>query len=326
MFPNLGEFNLVSKILENRVALTERSPQFRGWLPVGDDCAIFDGWLVTKDLSVEGTHFRLDWSSPEQAVEKHIVSNVSDISSMGGRPRLALFGLCVNKSWSAEVRDRVAKAVSEGFAKRGITLIGGDTVAGEVGMFSTTLLGEQVAATPLLRSSAKPGDSLYVTGTLGKSAAGLWLLMNHPEDAPEFPELVRFHLCPEIDESMGERLVRAGVDGACMDISDGVSSELNHLALSSGVKIEISEDLLPVDAEVCRMSRRYGLNPLDFAMNGGEEYGLLCSVSFKNDIFQLDSVPGDVTRIGSVSEGAGVFMARPDGEKVSVNAQAWSHL
>ena len=318
MFPNLGEFNLVSKILENRVALTERSPQFRGWLPVGDDCAIFDGWLATKDLSVENVHFRLDWSTPEQAVEKHIVSNVSDISSMGGRPRLALFGLCVNKSWSAEVRDRVAKAVSEGFAKRGITLIGGDTVAGDVGMFSTTLLGEQVAATPLLRSGAKPGDSLYVTGTLGKSAAGLWLLMNHPEDAPEFPALVDFHLNPSIEEDWGETLVREGVNGACMDISDGLSSELNHIALSSGVMLEISEGLLPIDPEVCRMSQRYGLNSLDFAMNGGEEYGLLFSCSYKNDIFQ--------TRIGSVLPGTGVYMKRKGGEKVSVNAQAWSHL
>ena len=326
MFPNLGEFNLVSKILENPADFVERSPQFREWLGAGDDCAVFDGWLVTKDLSVEGTHFRLDWSTPEQAVEKHIVSNVSDISSMGGRPRLALFGLCVNKNWSAEVRDRVAKAVSEGFAKRGITLIGGDTVAGEVGVFSTTLLGELVSPKALVRNAARPGDAVYVTGTLGKSAAGLWLLTNHPEDAAEFPELVRYHLCPSIDESMGERLVRAGADGACMDISDGLSSELNHVALSSGVKIEIAEDLLPIDGEVRRMSRRYGLNPLDFAMNGGEEYGLICSVSFKNDIFQLDCAPGDVTRIGSVSEGAGVFMVRADGEKVSVNAQAWSHL
>ena len=326
MFPDLGEFKLVSKILENPADLVERSPQFREWLGAGDDCAIFDGWLATKDLSVEGTHFRLDWSTPEQAVEKHIVSNVSDISAMGGRPRLALFGLCVNKHWSADVRDRVVKAVSEGFAKRGIALIGGDTVAGEVGMFSTTLLGEQVSARALVRSGARPADTVYVAGSLGKSAAGLWLLSNHPEAAPEFPELVRFHLCPEIEEGMGAHLVRAGVDGACMDISDGLSSELNHVALSSGVKVEIREDLLPIDAEVLRLSRRYGLNPLDFAMNGGEEYGLLFTVSCKNDIFPLDLPAGSVSRIGTVQEGAGVVLVRPDGEKVSVNAQAWSHL
>ena len=185
-------------------------------------------------------------------------------------------------------------------------------------MLSTTLLGTLGAQSPLMRSGACVGDGVYVAGTLGKSAAGLWLLMNHPEDAPEFPALVDFHLNPSIEEDWGETLVREGVNGACMDISDGLSSELNHIALSSGVMLEISEDLLPIDPEVCRMSQRYGLNSLDFAMNGGEEYGLLFSCSYKNDIFQ--------TRIGSVLPGTGVYMKRKGGEKVSVNAQAWSHL
>ena len=113
-FPDLPEFRFVNKILENVAPLRAESPAYRSWLSAGDDCAIFDGWLATKDLSVENTHFRLDWSSPEQAVEKHIVSNVSDISSMGGRPKIALFGLCVNKKWDENTRDRIAKAVSQG--------------------------------------------------------------------------------------------------------------------------------------------------------------------------------------------------------------------
>ena len=318
MFPNLGEFNLVRKILENRAEFVEQSPHFKGWLDVGDDCAIFDGWLVTKDLSVENTHFRLDWSTPEQAVEKHIVSNVSDISSMGGIPRLALFGLCVNRNWSAEIRDRVVKAVSDGFAKRGITLIGGDTVAGDVGMFSTTLLGESLSPTPLLRSAAQPGDDIFVTGTLGKSAAGLWILMNHPEDAKRFPELVEYHLCPKIQEDLGRQLALANVRGACMDISDGLSSELNHLSISSQKRFEIDENLLPIDEKVLEMANFYGIDALDLAMNGGEEYEILFTNSGKNDIFQK--------RIGSVSSGSGVYMVRKNGEKISVNAQAWSHL
>ena len=191
-------------------AFKHDAPQHRGWLGVGDDCAMFDGWLVTKDLSVENTHFRLDWSSPEQAVEKHIVSNVSDISSMGGTPKLALLGLCINKNWSEETCIRVRQALSQGFAKRGIALIGGDTVSGDVGMFSTTLLGVLEAdadspngKTSLLRSAVRPGDNLYVNGTLGKSGAGLWLLMNHPEVAEDFPMLVEYHLSPKIAEGAG---------------------------------------------------------------------------------------------------------------------------
>ena len=91
MSVDLGEFKFIDSVLKKSLPMGEFAPERRGWLPVGDDCAMFDGWLVTKDLSVEGTHFRMDWSSPEQAVEKHIVSNVSDISAMGPKnPRRQL--------------------------------------------------------------------------------------------------------------------------------------------------------------------------------------------------------------------------------------------
>ena len=326
-FPDLGEFRFVSKILEGAHPLKNEPPAHRSWLNVGDDCAIFDGWLATKDLSVENTHFRLDWSSPEQAVEKHIVSNVSDVSSMGGRPKIALFGLCVNKKWSEETRNRIAKAVAQGFERRGITLIGGDTVSGDVGMFSTTLLGTTDGEISLLRGAAKPGDHVFVAGTLGKSDAGLWILMNHPEEANRFPRLVEYHLAPKICEDAGAQLVKQGVRGACMDISDGLSSETNHLALSSGVSIEIDEQKLPIDPDVLEMCRYFGLSPLQFALNGGEEYELLFTSNLTKSIY-LEGAPkmGEIHDIGLVSRGSGVYMKRQDGVKTLLNAQAWSHL
>lgn len=298
---------------------------------MGDDCAQFDGWLVTKDLSVENTHFRLDWSTPEQAVEKHIVSNVSDISAMGGIPRFAVLGLCINKNWSPETRTRVQAALSQGFAKRGIALIGGDTVVGDVGLFSTTLLGslEGENAQPLLRSAVKPGDALYVNGTLGKSGAGLWLLMNHPEAKDEFPTLVEYHLAPKICESAGAELLRLGACGACMDISDGLSSELNHLALSSNVDLQIIENKLPIDPEVTRLCEKYGQNPLNFALNGGEEYHLLFANSSPKSIFKANTQLGEVCEIGfAVEKSAGdpVNMLCKNGEKMPVQPRAWSHL
>ena len=298
-FPDLGKFRFVSKILEGAYPLKNESPVHRSWLNAGDDCAIFDGWLATKDLSVENTHFRLDWSSPEQAVEKHIVSNVSDVSSMGGLPKIALFGLCVNKNWSEETRNRIAKAVAQGFERRGITLIGGDTVVGDVGMFSTTLLGTTDGKISLLRSAAKPGDHVFVVGTLGKSDAGLWILMNHPEEAKRFPRLVEYHLAPKICEDAGAQLVKQGVRGACMDISDGLSSEVNHLALSSGVSIEIDEQKLPID----------------FTSN-----------LTKSIYLEGVSPNGTVHDIGLVSCGSGVYLKKHDGVRKLLNAQAWSHL
>ena len=326
-FPDLGEFRFVSKILEGAYPLKNESPVHRSWLNAGDDCAIFDGWLATKDLSVENTHFRLDWSSPEQAVEKHIVSNVSDVSSMGGLPKIALFGLCVNKNWSEETRNRIAKAVAQGFERRGITLIGGDTVVGDVGMFSTTLLGTTDGKISLLRSAAKPGDHVFVAGTLGKSDAGLWILMNHPEEAKRFPRLVEYHLAPKICADAGAQLLKPGVRGACMDISDGLSSEVNHLALSSGVSIEIDEQKLPIDPDVLEMCEYFGLSPLHFALNGGEEYELLFTSNLTKSIY-LEGVSqnGTVHDIGLVSCGSGVCLKRQDGVKALLNAQAWSHL
>ncbi len=326
-FPDLGEFRFISKLLEGVHPLKKESPSHRSWLSAGDDCAIFDGWLVTKDLSVENTHFRLDWSNPEQAVEKHIVSNVSYISSMGGRPRIALFGLCLNKSWSEETCNRIAAAVAQGFARRGITLIGGDTVAGDVGMFSTTLLGTTDGEETLLRSGAKPGDRVYVGGTLGKSDAGLWLLMNHPEESSRFQRLVDYHLAPRICEDMGVQLVKNGVRGACMDISDGLSSELNHLALSSGVSMEIDEKKLPIDSDVLEMCEYFGLSPLKFALNGGEEYELLFTGNLTKSILD-EKFPNqdEIFEIGSVYDGSGVYLNKPDGGRIILNAQAWSHI
>ena len=293
MFPDLGEFKLINGILEKSLPLKKGAPEFRDWLPVGDDAAEFDGWLATKDLSVEGTHFRLDWSTPEQAVEKHIVSNISDISAMGGRPRLALFGLCVGKNWSEDTVRRVSAAVAEGFAKRNIALIGGDTVSGDVGMFSTTLVGEQVAPTRLLRSGARAGDRLFVSGTLGRSAAGLWLLQNRPAGFEEFQDLIQYHLSPSIREDLGARLASTDVCHGALDISDGLSSELNHLALSSAVSLEVEANRIPVDPRVSEMCSRYGLNPMDFVMDGGEEYVLLFTVSAKNDIFSVKGFPDE---------------------------------
>lgn len=331
MFPDVPEFKFIDSLLKNAAEFKHEAPQHRGWLGVGDDCAQFDGWLVTKDLSVENTHFRLDWSTPEQAVEKHIVSNVSDISAMGGVPRFAVLGLCINKNWSEENRNRVREALASGFAKRGVALIGGDTVVGDVGMFSTTLLGtlEGENACPLLRSAVKPGDSLYVNGTLGKSGAGLWLLMNHPEAKDEFPTLVEYHLSPKICERAGAELLRLGAFGACMDISDGLSSELNHLALSSNVSLQIDEQKLPIDPEVLRMCAKFGQNPLNFALNGGEEYHLLFANSCLESIFIENTQLGEVCKIGNATEksvGDPVSMLCKNGEILPVQPRAWSHL
>lgn len=325
-FPDLGEFRFVNEILKDSCSLEHEVPCRRDWISAGDDCAQFDGWLVTKDMSAEGSHFTLDWSTPEEAVEKCIVSNVSDISAMGGEAKIALLGICHNRAWSAATRSRVAKAFGEGLFRRGIALVGGDTIAADRGLFSVTLIGTPGKAT-LRRSAAKPGDSVYVVGTLGKSAAGLWLMMNHPElrsKCAEYERLVRYHLCPQIAEDAGKKLVELGVTGACMDISDGLSSEVNHLALSSAVRIEIDKESVPIDPDACKLASDFGLDPLEFALNGGEEYQLLFTSSLNESIFR-ENFSYPVYKVGSVFEGENAYIKDGNGTRVLV-AGAWTHL
>lgn len=322
-FPPLGEFDFVKRVLSDAISMDESAPRSRFWFGAGDDCAAFDGWLVTKDMSAEHSHFRLDWSTPEQAVEKCIVSNVSDISSMGGEPKIALLGICVNQSWDKLTRERVAKAFAEGFRKRGISLIGGDVVSAREGLFSITLLGRAVGE-PLKRSGAKVGDTVYVSSPLGASAAGLWAFLHEKQDDPELVDVVSEHLCPKIDEQCGVRLVKAGVLGGCIDLSDGLSSELNHLALSSGVKIRIDEEKVPIHPGVLRLCKKYGENPRNFWLKGGEDYRLLFTTDLAKSIFNEKNI--QVYPVGEVLEGSGVILRNLEGKLETLEADSWSHL
>ncbi len=322
-FPPLGEFEFIEKVLSRDVPMDGISPRERFWFGAGDDCAAFDGWLVTKDMSAENSHFRLDWSSPEEAVEKCIVSNVSDISAMGGVPKIALLGICVNRNWSESVRDRVSRAFADGFRKREISLVGGDIVSADEGLFSITMLG-RADGTPLRRSGARPGDTVYLSGALGASGAGLWAFLHGKASDPELSEVVAEHLSPKIDERFGAKLLKSGVSGGCIDLSDGLSSELNHIALSSGVQIRIDEAKVPVHPGASLLARKYGVDPREFWLKGGEDYRLLFTSKLPKAIFSENRLP--VYPVGEVLEGSGVKMRNLSGETEIIQASCWSHL
>lgn len=326
VFPDLGEFRFINNLLVDRFRFKKEPPQHRFWLDAGDDAAGIDGWLITKDLSVENSHFRFDFSTIEQAVEKHIVSNVSDISSMGGIPHFAFLGLCLNRHWTEEQHAQIAAAFQKGFASREIRILGGDTVVGDTGFFSTTLLGRTTLAEPLKRSQARVGEGIYVQGTLGKSAAGLWVLTHHFKDKERWKSLVDYHLNPKIKERAGEALAELGTVGACIDISDGLSSELNHIALSSGVKLVIEREKIPIDPEVRALCEYYGISPYDFVLNGGEEYQLLFTNALSNSIFYKCDRIDPVFYMGFVQVGCGVDIIDSQGTSKQMNAQSWSHL
>lgn len=328
LFPNLPEFALIQGLLNTSAGVPQpQAPSQRRWLGPGDDCAQFDGWLATLDMSVEGTHFRMDWSTPEQAVQKCLLSNFSDINAMGGVPRLALLGLCLNRHWAPDMHTRVAQAFAEGCKSQGVQLIGGDTVTGEKACFSVTVLGTSDHA-PLVRSAARPGQDIYVAGVLGDSAAGLWLLQNDcPLKAPWVLELMAAHRVPTPPLSVGPQIAALPGIGACLDLSDGFSSELHHMAQQSQVCLRIDESSIPLSSALTSFCHHFEMDSRPFWLNGGEDYGLLFTCDSQERVILQSLTQGGVLhRIGTVLPGQGVELLTVNGKIVSIPAAAWSHL
>ena len=279
---------------------------------VGDDAFVFKNYLISADMSVEGTHFRLDWSTPEQAVEKCLLSNFSDINAMGGKAKAILFSICINRKWSKKTRDEIAGAVAKVCKKHKVKLLGGDTVGGDAGVFSVTVFGKAKGRI-LLRSAAKNGDDIWLAGYPGCSGAGLRIL---EKKLKKFNELVNLHKLPSPPLMLGEQLAKIKGIGACIDLSDSLAESLSHISVQSKVQIKIKEKLIPVFPGVSK----------DFLLNGGEDYCLLFTAkkSSRKNVFQLAkkfSKLFPICKIGEAKKGNGIFL---DGKELEV--KGWRHF
>jgi thiamine-monophosphate kinase len=245
---------------------------------VGDDAFVFGKYLISADMSVEGTHFRLDWSSPEQAVEKCLLSNFSDINAMGGRSEAILFSICMNKKWNEKIRVEIANAVAKICKKHNVKILGGDTTDGNIGVFSVTVFGKAKHRV-LLRSAAKAGDDVWVSGFPGRSGAGLELLMRGGKFNVQEQGFVNLHKVPKPPLTLGEQLAKIKGIGACMDLSDSLAESLLHISEQSKVQIQIEEKLLPAFPALQKKH----------ILNGGEDYELLFTArkSARKSILQL---------------------------------------
>ncbi len=283
----------------------------------GDDAFLFDNYLISADMSVEGTHFRLGWSSPEQAIEKCLLSNFSDINAMGGKSKAILFSICVNKKWSKKTRDKIANAVAKICKKHDVKILGGDTVGGDIGVFSVTVFG-RAKGKILLRSAAKDDDDVWLAGYPGCSGAGLKILEKETEKKFSKLEqkLVSLHRVPHPPLMLGELLAKTKGIGACIDLSDSLAESLLHISSQSEIQIQIKEKLLPIFPGVKK----------DILLNGGEDYCLLFTArkSARENILHLTekfSKEFPICKIGEIKKGTGVFL---DGKKLEVNG--WQHF
>lgn len=300
---------------------------------IGDDCAVLEPTvghrlLATTDLLLEDVHFRRRYAEPADIGWKSVAVNLSDIASMGGRPRWALVALACPAETTLDEVDAFYGGAEDLTARHGVTIVGGDTTASPAGwLVNVTLLGE--AVTPVLRSGARIGDVVVVTGPLGRSAAGLAILDLPSAPAGIGPEalaaVTAAHLRPVPRVVEGRWLAGAGGVTAMIDLSDGLATDLAHIAEESGAHCRVEIERLPVDPATRDVARALGLDPLAWATGGGEDYELLLTC----DAGALDRLSEDLERatgtrlhaVGRVTgPGAGVSFVDARGHEVAASA------
>ena len=250
---------------------------------IGDDCAVLEPTaghrlLATTDLLLEDIHFRRRYAGPADVGWKAMAVNLSDIAAMGGRPRWALVALACPAETTLDEVEAFYEGARDLTSRHTVTIVGGDTTASPAGwIVNVTLLGE--AVTPLLRSGARAGDVIAVTGPLGRSAAGLAVLElpSAPGgvDAAALAGLTAAHLRPVPRVAEGQWLAAAGGVTAMIDMSDGLATDLGHIAEESGVHCRIEIERLPIDAATAGVAGALGADARAWATGGGEDYELL---------------------------------------------------
>jgi thiamine-monophosphate kinase len=293
---------------------------------MGDDCAVLqiragEQALLTTDFSLEGIHFRRDWHSPRVIGHRCLTRGLSDIAAMGGRPLAALVSLALpRKLPQAWVRGfyRGLLELAEAFS---VSLAGGDTAESPAGvMADIVVLGSVPKGKAVLRSGARPGDQIYVTGSLGGSAATLDLLLSHPRRKLR-PNHFAAHFFPTPRLGIGRVLRERNLVSAMIDVSDGLSTDLSHICQESGVGAEIEAEAIPC-ASVGRPARAVALH---FALHGGDDYELLFTSPLEKPLPPvLDGVA--VTRIGRITRRAGIRLRRENGRETTLRAEGWEHF
>ncbi len=291
---------------------------------IGDDAAIVDGQVFTTDLLVEDVDFTRA-TAPRFIARKSLAVNLSDIAAMGAAPSYALLALAL-PPWALEQVDAMLDAYAEAAREWKIEIVGGDFSRAEKLTISITAVG-RIVTRPLLRSGAKPGDRIYLSRPVGGSGAG-FALLGKDADAyvhREFIEsAIRRHVDPEPELALGLALAHIAEVTSCIDVSDGLSTDLHHLCDASNCGAEIEKERIPVFPDLPLFAAKLGINARDAVLHGGEEYALLFTSSLPES--QMSARVGrPVYAIGRMTKERGV-MLKEDGVARPLEARGWDHF
>jgi thiamine-monophosphate kinase len=301
---------------------------------IGDDGAVVcpgpadEYWVITTDALLEGIDFRREWTTAYRLGRKSIAVNLSDLAAMGARPRWFTVSLALPRGISGRWISEFYRGLNAPDSSKGSQLIGGDLSLSESGiLISVTAVGESLNRKILYRSGGRAGDLLYVTGVLGRSAAGLKLLQSGDGKSRSRPkqEALRAHRTPEPRCEAGIWLAQSGLVRCMMDLSDGLSVDLPRLCRAGGVGAEIRLPDLPIFPE----SRAWGCDPVELALHGGEDYELLFAVPKSKSRPLERRYPSrfpKITKIGRLTGAAGRIWTLESGKKRRLPKQGYDHF
>lgn len=331
---SFGEFKLIDKLTEKFTI--KNSTTIKG---ISDDAAILklDKQLVVSiDTLNEGVHFDLTYFPLKHLGYKSVVVNLSDIVAMNAVPKQILVAISLSNRFPVEAVEEIYEGIRLACEKYQIDLIGGDTTSSKTGLSITiTSIGEVNENEVCYRKGAKPGDLVVVTGDLGGAFMGLKVLQrenitfqsnpNFQPDLSGYEYVIQRQLKPEARTDIKKILQELDIIPTSMiDISDGLSSEVLHLARQSKVGFQIYEEKIPLDNQTINTADEFHLNPATAALNGGEDYELLFTISI-NDYEKIKNHL-DFTIIGHVTEKnlPSYLVARGSNQIIPLTAQGWN--
>ena len=331
----LGEFRLIERLTSSFKSHIHNETI----CSIGDDAAVLDFHsgvytLITTDLLVEGIHFNLVYTPLKHLGYKSVAVNLSDIAAMNGTPKYITVSIALSAKFSVEALDELYSGILKACEKYNVELIGGDTSSSLTGlMISITAIGEVLPENVCYRNGAKVNDLICVTGNLGASYLGLQLLereyrlfKEQPDIQPDFSTkeyLLERQLKPEPRLDIIKALQDLQIKPTSMiDISDGLSSEVNHICKQSKKGAKIYSHKIPIDPLTAITAEEFNMAPETAALHGGEDYELLFTVPI-SELNKLMSLR-DVSIIGKITEPEeGISLVLSGGNEVDLSNKGW---